>query len=68
MNDEFANQGLRVLGFAYKKLNKQQLDLSDESDLVLLGLVSLMDPPRVESAQAVSDCKQAGIKPIMITG
>ena len=68
MNDEFANQGLRVLGFAYKKLNKQQLELSDESDLVLLGLVSLMDPPRVESAQAVSDCKQAGIKPIMITG
>lgn len=68
INHQFAEQGLRVLGFAYKKLDKQQLEMNDESDLVLLGLISLMDPPRIESAQAVSDCKQAGIKPIMITG
>lgn len=68
INRQFAEQGLRVLGFAYKKLDKQQLEMNDESDLVLLGLISLMDPPRIESAQAVSDCKQAGIKPIMITG
>lgn len=68
MNQQFAKQGLRVLAFAYKKLQTQHLQLNDESDLVLLGLISLMDPPRIESAQAVSDCKQAGIKPIMITG
>ncbi len=68
INHQFAEQGLRVLGFAYKKLDNQQLEMNDESDLVLLGLISLMDPPRIESAQAVSDCKQAGIKPIMITG
>ena len=68
INHQFAEQGLRVLGFAYKKLDKQQLEMNDESDLVLLGLISLMDPPRIESALAVSDCMQAGIKPIMITG
>lgn len=68
MNQQFAKQGLRVLAFAYKKLQTQNLQMNDESDLVLLGLISLMDPPRIESAQAVSDCKQAGIKPIMITG
>ena len=68
MNQQFAKQGLRVLAFAYKKLQTQHLQMNDESDLVLLGLISLMDPPRIESAQAVSDCKQAGIKPIMITG
>ena len=68
INHQFAKQGLRVLGFAYKKVDKDQLELNDENDLVLLGLISLMDPPRIESAEAVADCKTAGIKPIMITG
>ncbi len=68
MNQQFAQQGLRVLGFAYKKVDKESLEMNDEHDLVLLGLISLMDPPRIESAEAVADCKQAGIKPIMITG
>ena len=67
-NQQFAQQGLRVLGFAMKICDKDTLDLSDESDLIFLGLISLMDPPRVESAPAVADCLQAGIKPIMITG
>ena len=68
INQQFAKQGLRVLGFAYKKVDKDELEMNDEHDLVLLGLISLMDPPRIESAEAVADCKQAGIKPIMITG
>lgn len=68
VNQQFAQQGLRVLGFAYKKVDKESLEMNDEHDLVLLGLISLMDPPRIESAEAVADCKQAGIKPIMITG
>ena len=68
INQQFAKQGLRVLGFAYKTVDKDELEMNDEYDLVLLGLISLMDPPRIESAEAVADCKQAGIKPIMITG
>ena len=68
INEKFANEGLRVLSFAYKVQDKESLQLEDEGNLVFLGLISLMDPPREESAQAVADCKQAGIKPIMITG
>lgn len=67
-NTEFSREGLRVLAFAYKKLEKKELDLSDENDLVFVGLVSMMDPPREESAPAVAECIKAGIKPIMITG
>ena len=58
-----------MLAFARKVLNVQKdLDFSDESDFEFLGLVAEMDPPREESAQAVTDCIEAGIKPIMITG
>ena len=67
-NQQFAEQGLRVLGFAMKTHDDSALTLEDEYDLTFLGLISLMDPPRVESAEAVADCLQAGIKPIMITG
>lgn len=67
-NMRFADQGLRVLGFAYKQTTKTTLQIEDEQDFVFLGLISLMDPPREESKQAVSDCRMAGIKPIMITG
>lgn len=66
-NHQFADEGLRVLAFAYKN-HESALILDDEKDLTFIGLTSLMDPPRVESAQAVADCKRAGIKPIMITG
>ena len=68
-NQEFSRGGLRVLAFAYKKMDTDRdLCLEDENDLIFLGLISMMDPPRVESADAVAECIRAGIKPIMITG
>ena len=68
-NLEFSRGGLRVLAFAYKELKGQEtLGLEDEQDLIFLGLISMMDPPREESKAAVAECIRAGIKPIMITG
>lgn len=68
VNEQFAENGLRVLGYAFKKVNHDILNFEDESDLVFVGLTSLIDPPREESREAVLKCIQAGIKPIMITG
>ena len=67
-NQRCADNGLRVLGFAYKNFNNDKIVLEDENDLTFVGLVSLMDPPRVESKDAVAKCRIAGIKPVMITG
>lgn len=67
-NQRCADNGLRVLGFAYKNFKNDNIVLEDEEDLTFVGLVSLMDPPRVESKDAVEKCKIAGIKPVMITG
>lgn len=68
-NECFSKEGLRVLGVAYKKLDKAaDLTLEDENGLVFLGLIAMMDPPREESEKAVSDCIRAGIRPVMITG
>ena len=69
LNSEYSKQGLRVLAFARKIIDSEkELTLEDEHDLEFLGLMAEMDPPREESAQAVADCINAGIKPIMITG
>lgn len=68
-NEGFSREGLRVLSVGYKKFEaSRELVLDDEHDLIFLGLIAMMDPPRVESAEAVADCIRAGIKPIMITG
>lgn len=67
-NESFAKEGLRVLGFAYKTMKPKELSLEDENDLTFVGMVAQMDPPRLESKNAVSKCKMAGIKPIMVTG
>ncbi|MDE5978020.1 MAG: cation-translocating P-type ATPase [Turicibacter sp.] len=67
MNQEFFKQGLSVLAFAYKKVNKRKLILEDEDNLILLGFISFIDPPRYESEEAVFGCKQERIKPIMLT-
>lgn len=68
-NNRYSENGLRVLAFAEKLMDSEKtLDLEDESDLIFIGLEAEMDPPRPESEKAVSDCRKAGIKPIMITG
>ena len=68
-NRYLSENGLRVLAFAYKEIDSdRELSLDDETDFTFLGLISMIDPPRVESSEAVRDCIMAGIKPIMITG
>lgn len=70
INLEFAKNGLRVLTYGYKILDDKQknISLEDENDFIFVGLVGMIDPPRVESKIAVSECIRAGIKPVMITG
>lgn len=68
-NEGYARQALRVLAAAYKPL--QSVPVSDnglEEDLIFIGLAGMIDPPRVEAAEAVKVCRQAGITPVMITG
>lgn len=68
-NHAFSQQGLRVLAFAKRILPENRpLTLEDENDLIFIGLIAMMDPPREESAPAVADCRRAGIRPVMITG
>ena len=68
-NERFSEEGLRVLGIAYKEFDEfKELSIEDENDLTFLGLISMMDPPREESKLAVEECIKAGIKPVMITG
>ncbi|MGN0593718.1 MAG: cation-translocating P-type ATPase [Hominimerdicola sp.] len=65
---ELSEKGLRILAFAQKKTTKTSIGIEDEDGLEFIGLIAMMDPPRVESKDAVYECKQAGIKPVMITG
>lgn len=68
-NEEFAENGLRVLTYGYKIIDsKREITLEDENNYIFVGLVGMIDPPREESKLAVSECIKAGIKPIMITG
>lgn len=66
-NKKYSEDGLRVLTFAYKE-SDEELSVDTEYDYIFLGLVSMIDPPREESKQAVADAIRAGIKPVMITG
>ncbi len=66
INKTFSENGLRVLAFAYKELEK--LELEQEQNYTFLGLIAMIDPPREESKIAVEECIKAGIRPVMITG
>ncbi len=68
VNDELSSKGLRVLALAYKEVRDGEISEEDEKDLTFIGLIAMMDPPREETKQAVEDCIQAGIRPVMITG
>ena len=70
-NEEMSRQALRVLAVGYKPLEEAPEELTSdtlETGLTLLGLVGMIDPPRPEAKAAVATCRQAGIKPVMITG
>jgi Ca2+-transporting ATPase len=67
--DAMATDGLRVLAFAERRLERAPAAPEDsEHDMTFLGLVGLMDPPRPEVYAAVAEAQQAGITPVMITG
>jgi P-type Ca2+ transporter type 2C len=70
-NNQLAQNGLRVLGLAYKLMaslpDKWEVE-TVEYDLTFVGMVGIIDPPRREVKDAVATCKQAGIRPVMITG
>lgn len=68
-NEVLAAEGMRVLGFALRTWEAKPVANEDlESELVFLGMIGMIDPPRPEVLEAVKTCQQAGIRPIMITG
>jgi magnesium-transporting ATPase (P-type) len=68
-NEHFSKRALRVLAFAYRPLGeKELLDFDAEHDLILVGLLAMIDPPREAVYDAVAEAKKAGIKTVMITG
>lgn len=68
-NQYFSENGLRVLAFVYRECKEEEaLSIENECGYTFVGLVSMIDPPRVESEKAVADAVNAGIKPVMITG
>ena len=70
-NEGLAKNALRVLGFAYKEVDKVPTNeemKNIEAHLTYVGMVGMIDPPREEAKQAVEKCKTAGIKTVMITG
>ncbi len=72
-NAQHAGQGMRVLAVAVRRLDvlpdsPEELEAVAERDLVFLGLIGIVDPPRPEAKDAVQRCQTAGIRPIMITG
>jgi Ca2+-transporting ATPase len=70
-NQAMAAEGYRVLAHAYRWVDdfSTQTSVNDlENNLTIIGLTGIMDPPRMEAAQAIADCYSAGIQPVMITG
>lgn len=71
VNDELTQEAFRVLAIAYRPIDKQEAESAGEElekDLVFVGLMGMIDPPRQEVKPAIALCRQAGIKTVMITG
>ncbi len=70
-NEEMSRKALRVLAVGYRYIDEVPSELRPdelEKDLIFMGLVGMIDPPRPEAKKAVEICRRAGIKPVMITG
>ncbi|MFJ6925069.1 MAG: cation-translocating P-type ATPase, partial [Limosilactobacillus mucosae] len=71
-NHHLAKQALRVLGYAYRPLTEKECQSTDpalvEQSLIFIGLSGMIDPPRPEVKAAIQEAKEAGIRPLMITG
>lgn len=68
-SNDMAKDALRVLGAACKIIDSKHIELDEvESDLVLIGLIGMIDPPREQVKGSIELCKQSGIKTVMITG
>jgi Ca2+-transporting ATPase len=65
---EWSNHAMRVIAIAYKRQDAEKIDEETIDDLVFVGIVGMIDPPRPDSKEAVEKCKQAGIRVIMVTG
>lgn len=71
INSQFSREALRVLAMAYREYDDLPKDISSEAienDMIFVGLVGMIDPPREEAKEAIRKCKTAGIHTVMITG
>jgi len=72
INEKMASEALRILGIAFKELHIEATEKLDENelenDLIFIGLMGMIDPPREEAKVAIKKCEEAGIKTVMITG